>query len=195
MSGFMMCTVQAVLRFPFTHQASVVPVSCSDFKPDMKGLSPMEILFPKSATEKLYELIKQGIEQFSYSYIGTEYGNHWDQLSEHEAEVFGLSLDITPDLVALYVAYEAVLGICVMYDDAPDIEDILEGVRNEHPFLKRASKTKTLSCKDFQQFGKLFGYRHRLTYVAYYKREFYDYRLGLFAFSDERPSYLEDADV
>lgn len=170
-------------------------ISCLDLNPDMKGSQQMDSLFPKTATEKLYELIKQDIDSFRDSYIPNEYGHHWDQLSEAEAEVFNLSLDIMPDLVALWVAYEAVSNICVMYDATSENLNILEGVRDEYPWLKRAYEKKVQSCRDFERFGKLFGYPYRLTYAAYHKREIYDYRMGLFVFSDERPSYEEPNDV
>lgn len=170
-------------------------ISCPGLNLDMKGLFDMDSLFPKTATEKLFEVIKQEIDKFKNSYIASEYGYHWDQLSEAEAEVFNLSLDIMPDLVALYVAYEATLNICVMYDPTPANLNILKEVRDEYPWLKRAYERSTQSCRDFQSFGKLFGYPHRLTYAFYHKREIYDYRLGLFVFSDERPSYLEEDDV
>lgn len=180
---------------PFTRFTDAARVPCPKFNFGMKGLSAMEMLFPKTATEKLHELIQRDIEKLRHSNIVSDYGNSWDQLSEHEADVFGLSLDIMPDLIALYGAYEAVLGICVMYDYSPEAERIFEGVRHENAFLRRAAKEGAQSCCGFQQFGKLFGYPHRLTYAAYFKRELYDYRLGLFAFDDERPSYLEGRDV
>ena len=145
-----------------------------------------------SATEAVHALIRRSIESGDQTYT-REYGYEWYNLSEAEAEVFQLSLDDLPSLAALWAAYCELLDISYMLD-IPD--DIVTAFIAEHPWIAEERATRAASLESFQRFAKLFGMPLRQSFKWWAKYDFWQLRIGVIHFSDERRgSTAEDDDL
>jgi len=141
-----------------------------------------------SATAELQTIITRDIETGQKNYA-EEYGRDWFNLSPEEEAVFCLSLDDMPSLVAVWCAYEAVLGIS---DVLPVSQDTAAAFRAEHPWLAEMHKPggglSIVSQDSFASFAKLFGIPYRKSHAWWIKNEAYQVRVGILRFSDEPPA-------
>lgn len=136
-----------------------------------------------SAVARLHALIRLETEMLGNNGLGRTYGYDWFELSEDEARVFDLSLDDLPALVSVWMAFEAVMDICDMFERAD--QALLEEVRGELSWLRLSIEAHALECHVFQRFAKLFGISHRLAHAWFAKRHFYDIRSGIAIYGDE----------
>ena len=145
-----------------------------------------------SATEAVHALIRRDIESGDHNYT-REYGYDWFNLSEAEAEVFDLSLDDLPSLVAVWIAYDELIDACHMMNIP---EDIVTAFLVEHPWMAEERATRAGSLQSFQRFAKLFGIPLRQSFKWWAKYDFWQLRIGVIHFSDERRgSTAEDDDL
>lgn len=114
------------------------------------------------------------------------YGCEWHDLTDAEEHVFGITLDHMPSFVALWMTYELVLDIADGFPpgDAPP-DTLIEAVRDDHPWIRKAMDPPTETIENFQAFAKLMGVPFRLSHAFYYKRMYHDIRAGDVRFSDE----------
>jgi len=139
-----------------------------------------------TALERLHVLIRLETEHLGNRGMGRTFGYDWFNLSEHEAIVFGLSLDDLPALVSVWMAFEAVMDICDMFE-RPDAA-LLAAVRSELPWLRHSMESRSLECHEFQKFAKLFGVSNRMAHAWFSKRDFWDVRCGIIRYGDEAES-------
>lgn len=152
------------------------------------------------ATQQLAALIHRDIETGHKPYA-EEYGCDWDNLSEAEAEVFDLSLDEMPSLVAVWCAYEGVLTICDLLGMP---KGLAEAVRAEHPFMAALchdpNEPPEISLEWFQAFATLFNVPYRSSHAWFAKVWFHRLRTEGVTYKDEHPeeptpSDTEDGDL
>lgn len=136
-----------------------------------------------AAVEKLHVLIRLETEHLGNRGMGRTFGYDWFNLSEHEAIVFGLGLDDLPALVSVWMAFEAVMDICDMFERADAA--LLDAVRCELPWLRQSIEARALECHEFQKFAKLFGVSNRMAHAWFSKRDFWDLRCGIIHYADE----------
>lgn len=138
----------------------------------------------QGATERLHDLIRREIEINGNHAFTREHGADWFELSAAEAEVFGLSLDHMPSLIAVWTAFEAVTDMASggfePYDPA-----LFAAVRAEHPWLEEARVKRTQEHTHFLRFAKLFGIPYRLAHAWYAKQDFWNARAGVTYYEDE----------
>ena len=131
----------------------------------------------KSAITRLKEYVENDTV-----FLDTDYdryrGGDWHRLSQSEEDVFELTLEQMPILVAVYNAYEGVVSIC--YNDIYGEKQLCTAVREELELTEGLS-----SLNEFQKFAKLFDVPYRLAHAFYYKHDFWLARCGILRFSDE----------
>lgn len=144
-----------------------------------------------SATDALLAIVRRDIETGTKTFA-QEYGGDWLNLSPEEESVFGLSLDDMPSLVAVWCAYEEVLGVCDMLAVPPEI---CAAFRDEHPWLAAGygadGAPSTIDPVAFQKFAALFGVPFRKSHAWYAKHDFWNVRAGITRYADERKGLPE----
>ena len=136
-----------------------------------------------SAIDRLRVLIWLETAALEKRGIGEAYGDDWFELTEEEARIFGLNLADLPSLVAVWTAFETVLGIA---DSLPHASAALvEDVRAELPWLAGSIEWRALECYEFQRFAALFGVSYRKAHAWHAKCDFHDIRSGIVFYDDE----------
>lgn len=135
---------------------------------------------------KLKAFIRADME--TYANAGLHYGGEWWALSEAEAEVFGLSLDVVPSLLAIWCAFEASIDIC--YPWTEDHSALFAEVRQALPWIGEKAALHQLDADDFVRFARLVDMPTRYAEAWFYKRHFQDARSGILQYKDDPENSL-----
>lgn len=149
-----------------------------------------------TANEPLAELLREAIDAQLREPRGlTQYiGPDWWQLSETEAEVFGISPARWPVLLAAYCAYRAfaditdVLNLGDEIDERytwPEVRAILDAARRSHPDW--GTTPEAFSDHGFARLAKHYAsIPYREAIACWHKMHWADVRLGVIEYADER---------
>lgn len=103
-------------------------------------------------------------------------GPDWYQLSEAEAEVFGLLPEQMPKLVAVHELYFDAVDITTIHE----IERI-DSLRKELPWLTQGMNDQS----EWQRFAALFEISSREAHAYWHMHSFWEERMGLVTYRDE----------
>lgn len=129
------------------------------------------------AFDRLRVIVRNEVEKIGFN-VGTAYGNDWHFLSEAEAEVFDLTLDDMPSLVAIWCAYEEIAGVCDMLDLPAEL---VAELRASMPWIK----PRVTDALEFSQFAGFFGISKRKADAWFWRLFFFQARSGIVFYDDE----------